>query len=168
MTETSRPLRAALGRFTTGVAIVTLESESGEPVGMTMNSFSSVSLDPPLVLFSVSKDAFGLEAFRRAQGYAVNVLCEDQEPLSSCFARPSGDKWNGLGFTRGYKGAPLLEDTLAHFECAPWATYDGGDHLIFVCRVVAFACREDRHPLVFYGGRYACLDPDASPPGGTS
>jgi len=153
-----RALRHALGRFATGVAVVTLDSDSNGPVGMTMNSFGSVSLDPPLVLFSIDKSAFSFAAFTGARGFAVNVLSHAQQALSDRFARPSTDKWEGVAFSRGYEGAPLIADALAHFECAPWATYEGGDHLLFVCRVIRFTTRDDETaPLLFYRGRYATI-----------
>lgn len=123
---------------------------------MTVNSFGSVSLDPPLVLFSIDKAAYSFDAFTRARGFAVNVLSRDQQLLSDRFARPATDKWQGVAFSRGHEGAPLLDGALAYFECAPWATYEGGDHLIFVCRVVRFDCRDNgAEPLIFYAGRYA-------------
>lgn len=153
-----RALRHALGQFATGVTVVTLDSGTSGPVGMTMNSFGSVSLDPPLVLFSIDKSAYSFAAFTRARGFAVNVLRHDQQALADRFARSSTDKWAGVAFSRGYEGAPLIDDALAHFECAIWATYDGGDHLIFVCRVIRFTARDDETaPLLFYRGRYTTI-----------
>lgn len=166
--DPGRAFRDTVGRFATGVTIITVRAEDGRPVGMTMNSFSSVSLDPPLVQFSVGKQAFGLEAYRQAKGFAVNVLARDQEALSNRFARPSVDKWNGVRYTPGYEGAPLLEGTVAQLECAPWAVYEGGDHLIFVCRMVRFSDHASKPPLLFYGGRYVELADIPVPPGGTA
>jgi flavin reductase (DIM6/NTAB) family NADH-FMN oxidoreductase RutF len=160
-----RAFRNAVGRFATGVTIITAAAQDGQPVGMTMNSFSSVSLDPPLIQFSVGKTAFGIEVYRTAKGLAVNILGQDQEALSNRFARPSVDKWDGVRYAPGYEGAPLIERTLARIECAPWAIYEGGDHLIFVCRVVRFSQHADRPPLLFYGGRYVGLAADPAPPG---
>ena len=156
-----RALRHALGHFATGVAVVTASCASGPPIGMTVNSFTSVSLDPPLILFSVDKRAFSLAAFRAAQHFGVNVLAGSQRELSSRFARPLSDKWEGVGFQHGHGGAPLLEGALVHFECVPWADYDGGDHVIFVCRVLRFALPGGRDPLVFFAGRYTAIERNA-------
>ena len=153
-----RALRVALGHFATGVAVVTASAASGPPIGMTVNSFSSVSLDPPLILFSIDKRAFSLDAFRAARGFAVNVLSGHQRELSARFAHALSDKWVGVGFHVGHNGAPLLQGALAHFECVPWADYDGGDHLIFVCRILRFALAGGSDPLVFFAGRYATLE----------
>jgi flavin reductase (DIM6/NTAB) family NADH-FMN oxidoreductase RutF len=154
----TRGLRDALGRFTTGVAVVTADTDGGAPIGLTINSFSSVSLDPPLVLFSIGKRAKRLEALRASTAYTINVLAGHQQDLSRRFARPLDDLWNGVEIHPGDCRAPILSGAVAHFECVPWACYDGGDHLIFVCRVERFALREDGAPLVFYAGRYGALD----------
>lgn len=155
--EETKALRAALGRFATGVAIVTLRDADGAPVGMTINSFSSVSLDPPLVLFSIDKNALSLPAFRAGGSFAINVLGAGQESLSARFARPGAEKFTGVAWRDGLNGAPLLADSLAHFECLPWAQYEGGDHIIFVCRIQQYVYDSGKAPLVFYGGRYADL-----------
>lgn len=136
--------KAALGSFATGVTVVTATGDEDGPVGMTMNSFSSVSLDPPLVLFSIDRQAYSLDAFVRSEAFGVSVLSSDQQELCMKFAEPLGDKWAGTAVHPGHGGVPLLDDAVAHFECVPWATYDGGDHLIFVCRVVNFH-RSDGH-----------------------
>jgi flavin reductase (DIM6/NTAB) family NADH-FMN oxidoreductase RutF len=154
----TRALRDALGRFTTGVAVVTADCGSGAPIGLTINSFSSVSLDPPLVLFSIHKRAARLAAFRAATGYTINVLAGHQQELSTRFARSPADLWEGVEISPSDCGAPILSGAVAHFECVPWAAYEGGDHLIFVCRVQRYALREDGAPLVFFAGRYGALD----------
>jgi flavin reductase (DIM6/NTAB) family NADH-FMN oxidoreductase RutF len=155
-------LRSALGRFATGVAVVTLTTDQEASIGVTVNSFSSVSLVPPLILFSIDKKARSLNAFRAARSFAINVLGADQQELSRRFARPLDDKWSGVATRPGLDGAPLLDDALAQFECAPWAQYDGGDHTIFVCRVVRYVYDPQKAPLLFYGGRYADLGGDAN------
>lgn len=147
--------RQALGEFVTGVAVVTAQGPCGELVGMTMSSFNAVSLEPPLVLFSVDRRAHSLASMVHARGFAVNVLAREQEHLSSRFARALSDKWEGVEHTAGHAEAPLLAGALAHFECTPYAQYDGGDHIIFVVRVVNYTVHADSpHPLVFFRGRY--------------
>lgn len=150
-----RLFRQALGRFATGVCVVTAGTGDGERLGMTVNSFSSVSLDPPLVLFSIASAAKGIEGWRSARHYAVNVLAGNQQDISNRFARALTDKWEGLEVETGSTGSPLIPNALAHFECQAEHQYEGGDHVILVGRVVAFATpRPDAEPLVFHGGRY--------------
>jgi len=155
---TSRELRDALGRFATGVAVVTARDRLGAPVGMTMSSFNTVSLVPPLVLFSVARDAHSLEAMQTARGFAVNILGHAQADLSQRFARPHSNKWQAVSHSPGYGDAPVLADVLAHFECEPYAQHDGGDHVIFVCKVQRFATSAvEEDPLIFYRGHYHTL-----------
>jgi flavin reductase (DIM6/NTAB) family NADH-FMN oxidoreductase RutF len=156
-------LRTAFGRFATGVTIVTARAPAGELIGITVNSFSSVSLDPPLVLFSIDKHCGSLAGLRAASAVAINVLGRDQEDLSGRFARPFTDKWAGIAHRQGLANAPLLDGAVACFECSPWAVYEGGDHLIFVCRVERYGCDLEKPPLLFYGGRYADLIEAATP-----
>ena len=153
----SRTFRDALGMFATGVTIVAAAGEDGEPVGMTVSSFNSVSLDPPLVLFSVDRGALSLPMLRRAPGYAISVLSAEQAELSRRFAATGAEKWAGLELEIGYGGAPLIPDAIAVFECRPYAVYDGGDHEIFVGEVVAYRSGHAAAPLVFFGGAYRSL-----------
>lgn len=152
--DAARQLRNSLGRFATGVTIVTAPVADGPPIGMTVSSFNSVSLDPPLVLFSVARNARSLGQLESADGYAVNVLSSLHVDLSNRFARAGEDKWDAVEFSRGHCGTPVFDDALATFECEPYATYDGGDHVIFVGRVVNHHAAEELEPLVFYRGRY--------------
>lgn len=153
-----RAFRGALGAFATGVAVITAQGPGGEAIGLTMSSFNSVSLDPPLVLFSVDRRAHSLAAMQAAEGYAVNILAQDQEHLSNRFAKALSDKWAEVAHTLGHAEAPLIEGALAHFECVPYAEYDGGDHVIFVGRVVQFGAGEaGLEPLVFFRGQYRAL-----------
>ncbi|UOM33899.1 flavin reductase family protein [Acuticoccus sp. I52.16.1] len=148
-------LRRALGDFATGVCVVTAAPDADERIGMTVNSFSSVSLDPPLVLFCVANTANALAAWKRTTHYAINVLAENQSAISNRFARAQADKWEGLAPEPGVTGAPLIPGAIAHFECAAEHQYPGGDHTIFVGRVVAFdRPRPNAEPLVFHQGRY--------------
>jgi flavin reductase (DIM6/NTAB) family NADH-FMN oxidoreductase RutF len=151
--------RKALGLFPTGVAIVTAIAKGGERFGITVSSFNSVSLSPPLVLFSVARSANSFPLIANALSYAINVLGENQTALSTRFARP-GDKWAGLTPVDGFTGLPLIPGALVSFECEPYASYDGGDHLIFVGRVVSIrrADTAGGKPLVFCHGMYHGLD----------
>lgn len=152
-TDTKR-FRAALGAFATGVTIVTTRSAAGEDIGLTANSFNSVSLDPPMVLWSLSKKARSLQAFLESGHFAVHVLAANQDALSHVFATAGADKFSGLNIERGAGGTPLLDGCSARFQCRTAFTYEGGDHMIFVGQVEAF---DDfgRAPLLFHGGRYA-------------
>ncbi len=156
-----RELRSALGSFATGVTVVTSCTSDGELLGMTANSFSSVSLDPPLVLFSMDRSALSLSAYQDAGCFAVNVLSAEQEDLSNRFAKTLGDKWTGLDYETWETGSPVLPDTLASFDCRTWQTYDGGDHVIFVGEVLRMALHSEHDPLLFHRGRYARVGPNA-------
>ncbi|NVK41523.1 MAG: flavin reductase family protein [Oceanospirillaceae bacterium] len=151
----SREFRNALGQFPTGVAIITAQDGDDQLIGITMSSFNSVSMDPPLVLFSLDRRALSLEAMEKADHYAVNVLSQDQQDLSNKFARAMENKWEDVGFETRTTGAPLLNGAIAHFECKPYAQYDGGDHVIFVGEVVSYSSSDHSAPLVFCRGRYA-------------
>ncbi|CAH1680443.1 Nitrilotriacetate monooxygenase component B [Hyphomicrobiales bacterium] len=151
----ARAFRQSLGEFATGVAVITAQGSGEELIGMTMSSFNSVSIDPPLVLFSVDRKANSLPAMLEAKGFAVNVLAREQEHISNRFARALSDKWAEVKRTVGHAQAPLITGALAHFECEPYANYDGGDHVIFVVRVLRHAVRAGNPaPLVFFRGRY--------------
>lgn len=149
--------RKALSHFATGVAVITAHSADQNVIGMTMSSFNSLSLDPPLILFSVDRRANSLDAMLAAKGYAVNILARQQEHLSNQFARALGDKWSNVDYQIGHAQAPLLQGALAHFECDPYANHDGGDHVLFIGRVVRCTVAEDSDPLVFFRSRYHSL-----------
>jgi flavin reductase (DIM6/NTAB) family NADH-FMN oxidoreductase RutF len=155
----SRHFRDALGQFPTGVAIITTMTADGEKLGMTVSSFNSLSLDPPLILFSIYRKALSFSAWQQAKHYAVNILNEMQEDLSNSFARAKGDKWASVNVIAGQTGAPILPEAVVTFECEAFSRHDGGDHDIFVGRVIAVhenhASRG--HSLVFYGGQYRRL-----------
>ncbi|MEZ2410724.1 flavin reductase family protein [Bosea sp. RCC_152_1] len=153
-----RAFRQSLGEFATGVAVITAQGSGEELIGMTMSSFNSVSVDPPLVLFSIDRRANSLPAMLEARGFAVNVLAREQEHISNRFARALSDKWAEVKRTVGHAQAPLITGALAHFECEPYANYDGGDHIIFVVRVLRHAVRPGGPaPLIFFRGRYRDL-----------
>lgn len=150
----SGEFRRALGSFATGVTIITTRSAEGEPVGLTCSSFNSVSLNPPLVLWSLEKNAKSLPVFRSRPHWAVHVLSSSQEELSGRFARRGEDKFSGLDLEAGAGDVPMLRGCTARFQCRTAFQYDGGDHTIFVGEVLAFD-RSEAPPLVFHGGRYA-------------
>lgn len=155
--------RRALGHFSTGVTIITAEAD-GVRAGITANSFNSVSLDPPLVLWSVKKTSTSWPVFSAAKSFAVNVLASDQAQLASQFARSGTDKFKDVDWKPGATGAPLLARVTAQFECVRRVEYEGGDHLIVVGEVTYFA-RYERRPLVFTQGRFSLAidNADAAP-----
>ena len=157
-----RGFRQALGAFPTGVCVVTC-SLDGELFGMTMNSFNSLSLEPPLVLFSVDRRSASLARWAQAPGYAVHVLAANQADVSNRFAKPGSNKWQGTSHRAGLFGAPILPGAAAVFECAAFARHAGGDHTLFIAEVMAFRLSPDRQPLVFGRGRYATLQPTSLP-----
>jgi 3-hydroxy-9,10-secoandrosta-1,3,5(10)-triene-9,17-dione monooxygenase reductase component len=152
--------RRALGLFATGVTIVTARDATGLPVGITANSFNSVSLDPPMVLWSLAKTAYSLPTFTRAAYWNVHVLSVHQEALSTRFARSGGDKFTALEFDPAINDAPLLSGCTARFQCRTKFVYEGGDHIILVGEVLAHD--ETNHPpLLYVSGRYALATPRA-------
>lgn len=146
-------LRNALGQYATGVAVVTTLDAEGRPTGLTVNSFASVSLDPPLVLWSLALTSACIPAFENCSHFAVNVLTADQVALSNRFATNGIDKFAGVEWSAGLGGAPVLAGVGAVFECRNQARHPGGDHTIFIGRVERFAHGEVA-PLVFHAGRY--------------
>ena len=146
--------RAALGMFATGVTIVTARGADGEPVGLTANSFNSVSLEPPLVLWSLARSAGSMPAFERGSHYAINILAADQHALAERFASKASDRFKGLAFREGAGGSPILEGAAAVFECFNRSRYEEGDHVIFVGEVERCEQRSGAQPLIFHGGRY--------------
>lgn len=157
----SKELRDALGLFATGVCIATT-MDGDEPVGITINSFSSVSLEPALVLFSAARRLRSFGAFQRAQGFAINVLGRHQEALSVRFACAGEDKWRGLAAQRGAHGGLIIPGALASFDCRLHAAYDGGDHMIFVGEVAGIHVLSDADPLIYYRSKYRDLIAPAS------
>jgi flavin reductase (DIM6/NTAB) family NADH-FMN oxidoreductase RutF len=146
--------RAALGLFATGVTIVTARTADGVPVGLTANSFNSVSLNPPLVLWSLRSAALSMPAFARGSHYAIHILAAEQLELARRFATPGIDRFAGLAFEQGSGGVPLIPGCAALFECANRSQYEEGDHVIFVGEVERSHHRAGAQPLIFHGGRY--------------
>lgn len=148
--------RTALGNFVTGVTVITTRGADGQPAGMTVNSFNSVSLDPPLIVWSISMFAPSLAAFRENNYFAVHVLGAEQSHLSNQFARPAEDKFAGVDCEDGLGSVPLLDGVAARFECRNEYNYYGGDHVVMIGRVERYD-HWDRKPLVFHRGRYSAL-----------
>lgn len=160
-----RAFRDALGSFATGVTVVTARGPGGEPVGITANSFASVSLNPPLVLWSPARGSRRFEAFERAEQFAIHVLAQDQQAVCDAFVRTEGS-FDAVTWAEGPARLPLLDGCLARFLCRREAILDGGDHAILLGRVWE-AARRDGPPLVFQSGRYGSFlpadDPHPSP-----
>lgn len=157
MTQASfdpQAFRAALGTFTTGVTIITARAEDGTAIGITANSFNSVSLNPPLVLWSLAKSARSRPVFESSRHWNVHVLSADQEALSGRFASQGADKFADIVLDEGISDAPLIPACTARFQCRTAFSYEGGDHLIFVGEVLAYD-RCEHPPLVFQAGQYA-------------
>jgi flavin reductase (DIM6/NTAB) family NADH-FMN oxidoreductase RutF len=148
-----RDFRNALGTYATGVTIITAAGADGKPYGITCNSFASVSLNPPLVLWSLVLYSSSLSAFENASYFAVNVLGASQQGLANKFAKSSDDKFAGVGWTPGLGNAPILSDSVANFQCRAANRYYGGDHVIFLGAVEAYSYNR-KEPLLFARGGY--------------
>ena len=157
MTFDHRSLRDTLGLFVTGVTIITTRTRGGENIGITANSFNSVSLAPPLVLWSVAKGSRSLEGFDNAEHFAVHILRDDQVALSQRFAFSSPDKFSGIKVNPGLGDVPLLPDFAARLECSLYGRHQAGDHIIFVAQVERMQADHGAKPLVYHGGSYATL-----------
>lgn len=155
----SRALRDALGRYATGVAVVAARAVDGQPVGLTINSFAAVSLEPPLVLWSLDNRSGHLNDFVAASHHAITVLAADQEDVSQRFATWPVDRFAGLKWRAGAGGAPVIDRGCSVFEVENERQIPGGDHTIFIGRVVQVSETSERDPLLFYGGRYRGLAP---------
>ncbi|MFZ1510986.1 MAG: flavin reductase family protein [Tabrizicola sp.] len=153
MTSDPRALRNAFGAFATGVTVITTRQPDGTPRGFTANSFTSVSLDPPLLLVCLAKTAHSADVFAAAPHFAVNILTEDQKAVSGLFASRAADKFQQCAWTPGHADVPLLDGALAQFACANHQLVDAGDHLLLIGRVEAFATNEGQ-PLGYFRGSY--------------
>jgi 4-hydroxyphenylacetate 3-hydroxylase, reductase component len=156
----SRAFRDALGCFPTGVAVVTAgHADQDAPIGITVNSFTSVSLEPPLVLWCMDRRSYRHEIFARATGFTVSILGTGHKDVSARMARPGEHALDGIALLETELGPPALADSLAVFECATEQKLEGGDHTIFLGRVLRFSCPSESAPLVFFRGRYSALEP---------
>lgn len=154
-------LRKAMGCFPTGVAILTTQGANGAFVGLTVNSFTSLSLDPPLILWALSARSASLRAFESAGHFAVNILADDQVAISRRFASTVSSKFQGIAIHAGLSGAPLIEGCSAHIECRTHSAQPGGDHVLFVGRVERVQIH-GKLPLVYVGSRYRKVGADLS------
>ena len=157
-----RALRDAFGCFPTGVTIITTISRNGEAIGTTMNSFSSVSLDPPLVLFALDRSSDQIDDFMTADCFAINILCDAQTDLSNRFATSGRDPLTEAEFDTWLTGSPILKGALTSLDCRIKERYDGGDHVIFLCEIVQLGAISDAAPHVYFRGKYASVQTDAS------
>jgi 3-hydroxy-9,10-secoandrosta-1,3,5(10)-triene-9,17-dione monooxygenase reductase component len=152
-----RTMRDVLGHFASGVTVVTAQGEHG-PIGFTCQSFSSLSLDPPLVAIAPARASRTWPRLRELGRFCVNVLAEDQTALSARFARSSADKFAGVSWRPSPQGQPVLDDVVAWIDGDLWAEYDGGDHTLVVARVLDLGADPDRRPLLYHRGAYGLLD----------
>lgn len=152
-----REFRQALGAFATGVTIITAIGPRNEPLGNTVNSFTSVSLEPPLILWCMGRHAISLKSYLSTDHFAVNILSDSQQTLSANFARTGADKWTGVAYETWQTGCPILAGAAAVFECKTKHTYMGGDHVIFVGEVLNAAYDPLAQPLIFHLGKYRDL-----------
>ena len=157
MTSGSRRFRGALGRFATGVTVVTGLMPDGTPAGVTVNAFTSVSLRPRLVLISLADSTICLDAFIKGDRFAINVLGDDQHTLSLAFATRRKNKFKGVVYETWDSGCPILPGCLANLECTRVAVHQGGDHVIVIGEVDRMEHSEDGNPLLYYCGSYARL-----------
>jgi flavin reductase (DIM6/NTAB) family NADH-FMN oxidoreductase RutF len=155
---TPREFRHALGRFATGVTVITTRAPTGKLEGLTANSFSSVSLDPPLVLWSLREGAPSMTSFFESGHFAINVLSAEQQQYSRHFATAAVDKFRDVTSLPGLGGCPLLEDCVAQFECRTEQIINAGDHRLFIGRVIRATYRQGE-PLVFHAGAYHAVAP---------
>lgn len=160
----SKDFRKALSKFPTGVTIITTRDSSGNPVGMTASSFNSLSIDPALVLWSIDKNAFGLEYYKNSKYFAINILSAGQVETSNKFARRGEDKFSNTDIFDDDYGSPIIKENIAWFQCKTWNVYEGGDHFIIIGEVKKYSYRDDDSSLVFYNGHYAKLDEFPSVP----
>lgn len=154
MVDDSKAYREALGSFATGVAVVTVRAPDGAVLGMTVNSFASVSLDPPLVLWCLDKSAALFPIIEKCDAFCVSVLSEEQEEVSNRFAVAHQHEVEGLALAEGISGVAYLSESPTNFQCSVYARHEAGDHLIIVGRVEAFGVSSDAKPLLYYKGAY--------------
>ncbi len=148
-----KQLRQGLGRFATGVTVVTCSDAAGTPYGITANSFSSVSLEPPLVLWNIAKTSNSLQAYLSAKHYAIHVLTADQQSIANNFAQSDHSRFENVDYTFSEDGVPLLSDVLARFDCRTADIIEGGDHHIIIGEILNYLY-EDGDPLLFFGSEY--------------
>ena len=154
-------LRQTLGCFPTGVVVAATVGDNGAPVGLTINSFNSVSLDPPLILWSLALTAPSISAFRTHSSFTINILSAEQKTLGLHFAKPSEEKFRNVDWREGYDGAPVICNALATLECRTYRRYEGGDHEIVLGEVMRLGS-SDKKPLVYHRGEFTELADSAA------
>jgi flavin reductase (DIM6/NTAB) family NADH-FMN oxidoreductase RutF len=158
MTIDQREFRNIVGCFATGITVITTVDEDKNPVGLTANSFTSLSLDPPMVLFCIDRTVASFDAFHANRHFAVNILSSAQQEVSQRFAKSGPEKWSGVEFETWGSGCPILTDCIANLECEIESVYEGGDHVIMIGIVRQMASRDgDMDPLLYFRGKYANL-----------
>jgi flavin reductase (DIM6/NTAB) family NADH-FMN oxidoreductase RutF len=159
MSFTAREFRDALGLFPTGVAIVTALDAQGQPVGITVNSFTSVSLEPPLILVSIARTSRSFDVFNTVAHFAVNLLRDEQRAISTAFASPTADRFGSVRHRPGHGNVPLIEGHLVGFECETYARHDGGDHILLLGKVLRLNLHPHLppKPLLYFRGQYRDL-----------
>ncbi len=157
MSENEKVFRNILGRFATGVCVVSTLNSNAEPVAMTINSFTSVSLNPSLILWSLKKDSFCYSIFLKAQEYSVSVLSSEQIAISNKYAKIGDHIMDRDDYAISSRGIPYIKDSMANFECSHWDVHSAGDHDILVAEVIEFGSTVVDNPLIFYGGQYRGL-----------
>ncbi|MEL8056024.1 MAG: flavin reductase family protein [Pseudomonadota bacterium] len=162
MSFDQRTFRDALSTFVTGVTVVTTCSETGDFAGITANSFNSVSLDPPLILWSLGRDSGSFSTFEAATHFAVHILSDAQTDLSQRFAAVGVDKFAGLQTKMNVDGVPLIDDCIARFECSVFERVPAGDHIIYIGQVERLSFDGTRSPLVYHDGKYARIEGEKS------
>lgn len=158
MSIDQKTYRNALGCFATGITVITTKGAKDEQIGVTINSFASVSLEPPMVLFSLKSESLLNQFFKDSEVYNVNILAEGQEEISNLFAGPAEDKFDQVSWREGVNGAPILNNILASLECKLVTAYEGGDHIIYLGEVTKINCPGDEgKPLLYFRGSYEAL-----------
>jgi len=152
-----KPFRRGCAKFATGIAVASVVDDGGWPHGLTVNSFTSVSATPPLVLICIDYSSNILPLFRAARHYGISVLSDAQQQISTRFAMRGQDRFDGVDWTPGETGVPLIPEALAHFECAVRNVVEAGDHAIFIAEVVRLECRDGK-PLLYYDSGYRRLE----------
>lgn len=158
MNFSERDFRDCVGCFATGVTVITIKCDEEKYRGITINSFASVSLNPPLVLFSLDKAAHSYEPFINSDVFNINILSEKQQEVSEEFATPSVVDWDKIDYSLGENDSPLLTGSIAYIECEKYQEFDGGDHTIFVGRVAKLKKVSNEKPLLYFHGNYAQID----------
>ena len=157
MQISNEEFKQCLGSFVSGVAIVAIIDEGGEPQGVTVSSFSSLSLNPPMVAFNLGKKSHLYNKIVNSKSFSVNILSHNQAVLSNKFSKNSTDRWRDVQYTLGLHGCPILDSSIAFIECFTASIYDGGDHSIITGKVINLQRTHEARPLIYYMGGYYCL-----------